>query len=985
MKPVTALRSRELGLASLLFLLSGATGLAYQVLWFKSFTQLWGNSVLALAAVTSSFLLGLALGAKVLGSFSDSCRRPLSWYGAFEVAIGVWALVVPALSALLRTHVSGLTFGLEVDSTAGALVRGLLTFLCIGPACFLMGGTLPLMVGHFTRSGRTGSFVGWFYAINTFGAALGCYVAGFHVLPALGLVTTNLTAVALNLALGTVALRLGGLAEPALRRERRVSPVLARAAATAETIAFPRVLAATALVGCAALSLQMVWTRQLSLVLGGTTYAFSAVLFVVLLGIALGSLIYDRVPSERLRRPGTMAFFILATMLGVFAGQQLLPFLAQLVGSVRDLRASQVFNASLCVSASVLLELVPALGFGILFPFLVDQGSRGRERAGAALGSIYASNTIATIVGCWMTSVVLIPSLGTAKTVAVAQMLLGAAFLVTVRPSTVAGMVGSLATAGAAAAAIAVAGLELDPRALNSGFHLYGTIPVDRVGKVLYFEEGGTCNVLVTRVQDNVALRVNGKVDASSEGDMTMQLGLGYLPRFVRPEADDVLVIGFGSGVTAGASLLFPGTRVTCCELEPAVLEASRFFREVNHRPLDRPGLTVVHDDGRHFLQAHRRTYDLILSEPSNPWIAGISALFTEEFYETARDRLAEGGILAQWIQTYSLSSEEYAMLLRTLRSVFPYANVVRISEGDSIVLASERPILGGGAELAVAQRLVDSTPAVAEDLDRWFGTSDVAGLLLEHVVLGDAQVDAFVAGAGGDTVHRDSNMRLEFDAPRRLYQSPLLLDELADALVAAIDPAWQIELWRRWESPDSPGAVSGPLADALADVSRLLHAADRREATRRLAAFAGEAGIEHAHFDAMRLTAAGEDAFERESFGATVRGIAAASEHEAHELGVWFWDRKRYGEARAVFEELAALHPRSATALGRFARVLGRVGEGAEADRAFAAALSMDPFNNEVRQAERRLRDDRARAGRMTVVTSAETVAGTTAAGSGQ
>src|SRR6185295_17020180 len=234
---------------------------------------------------------------------------------------------------------------------------------------------------------------------------------------------------------------------------------------------------------------------------------------------------------------------------------------------------------------------------------------------------------------------------------------------------------------------------------------------------VLYYKEGAACNVIVTEHFIDRALAVNGKVDATSQGDMDMQLGIAYLPRFLRPEAKNVLVIGYGSGTTSGASLLFPGTKVTCCEIEPAVYGASDEFSRVNHQPDKNPNFKILFDDGRSHLQGTRDHYDLILSEPSNPWLAGVASLFTTEFYALCREKLGGRGVLGQWIQLYSFSDAEYALVIRTATSSFKYAALLRISSSDTVLLCSDAPILPDRATIDASQELLEALPAVRADL----------------------------------------------------------------------------------------------------------------------------------------------------------------------------------------------------------------------------------------------------------------------------
>jgi hypothetical protein len=278
-----------------------------------------------------------------------------------------------------------------------------------------------------------------------------------------------------------------------------------------------------------------------------------------------------------------------------------------------------------------------------------------------------------------------------------------------------------------------------------------------------------------------------------------------------------VLVIGLGSGTTSGASLLFPETSVACAEIEPAVARASAHFEGVNHRPFASERFALVLNDGRAHLQGARARYDLILSEPSNPWMAGVSNLFTLEFYRAVRDRLAPGGVLAQWIQAYSLTPSDYALVARTVLEVFPHGLLLRLPGTDTILLASERPLDPERDAVERAQALVDSLSPVKADLERWLGTADVRSLLVRHRLLGDAGLRSLLARDGGRGINTDRDLRLEFDAPLRLFDRAVDSSEVEKSLLFAADTEVLAALWKRWGCGPSQAAALRELTDHFA------------------------------------------------------------------------------------------------------------------------------------------------------------------------
>jgi predicted membrane-bound spermidine synthase len=948
--------SQPVLLGSLLFFASGFTGLAYEVLWFKRFAHVWGSSSLATAAVVGSFLLGLGLGAHFLGGLADRVKKPLVLYGAFELAIGLLALVIPHAIGLLSAFAGELYGSFAGRPLAHYFARLGLTFLVIGPPTVLMGATLPLMVRQFATaaSGVRGS-AGWLYAVNTLGAATGCYVTGFHLLSRFGLGGTNWIMACANLAIGAAALLLARDLRPA--EAEREAPADAREPTSLAGRSHAVLYAVSALTGFTALVLQIVWVRQLSLVLGGTTYAFTAVLFVVLIGIGAGSALFRRLSASA--RLELLPVFALPVLIAATViGQVLLEPLTLSVAGVVVRRASESYNACVCVAASAALELVPALVMGMLFPYLVHLTRRGVAQAGVAVGRIYATNTLGTILGASLCGVLIVPWVGTTGAVELALVGYGVA-LVALWPlaSPGARLVAPLIAAALVAGALLVVRAP-DPRITNGGGYKYGvtmTRSIQAEDTILMFEEGPMTSVLVTEHQGRVYLRVDGKVDATSEGDMGTQLGLAYFPRFLRPEARDVLVIGYGSGSTAGASTLFHDTRVVCCEIEPAVYAANRFFAHVNHDPPRRPNFEIVLDDGRSYLQAIDREFDLIISEPSNPWMPGIANLFTREYYESARAKLAPGGLVAQWVQVYDFELGEYALIARTLTSVFPHVALVRVHAQDTILLASEQPLALSPELVTRAQALVASNPAVQQDLQRTFGTVDVRALFLQHWFLDEPGLARLIARDPRQDLNTDGNMRLAFDAPRRIFREPLSTapPDIDRNIVAVADVEAFAERFR------ALGCGAGQLA-ALVPVLQSLREYGRSDAAQELAERLLALTPDTARSERVLVSIAarplGDDA--------TWRALESLPLETATQVGSRLRELRVFDAALAVFERLVRRHPDSGETWAHMALNLHWLGRWSEGDAAWKRALALEPGRADFEQGYRSFVDARQRAG---------------------
>jgi spermidine synthase len=944
---------------SILFFVSGMTGLSYEVIWFKQFSHVWGSSTLAMGSVVGSFLFGLGLGGYLCGRIADRVRRPVFWYGLFEIGVGLLATVIPWGTDLVWRFSAQYYAALRESFVAYALVRCATTLLVIGPACLLMGGTLPLLVRQFAPRAGLGRAAGWLYGVNTLGAAAGCYFIGFHLLPELGLFWTNVSTAMANLVVGFVAVAWSGrvaddagLATKSIPAETIAGDVAGggkrQVSRPAGAVTAAYVIAG--MTGGAALVLQTVWSRQLTLVLGSSTYAFTAVLFVVLGGIGMGSLLYRALFGKGARDAGTAAGMVVVLILSTIGGMRLLPFVAQFVGTAVLLRGNFVLNALVCVGASIVLEFVPAVAMGVLLPFLVELAGRSASAAGRVVGNVYACNTVGTLFGAVATSVWFVPAWGTRAAAAGGL----AAYVV-------AGLLlaGSAGRSRGAFAALAVAALSVvwffrvpeNPLDTNMGMFMYGYNRKDQIeSEVLFFKEGAATNVLVTRMRGETGLRVNGKIDGSAgAGDMPMQLGLAYLPRFLNPHARNVLVIGFGTGTTSGTSGLFPRTHVTCCEIEPEVVKAAAFFASVNHSPhrWTCPRFTVVYDDARAYVQGTNEKYDLILSAPSNPWIAGVSNLFTAEFYGIAARKLTAGGIFAQWIQSYSLTPDDYAMVVRTVCDVFPHQRLIRVTRGDTILVGSNEPLDRDATIVRDAQRLVDASPAMQSDLTTYFQTSDVAAILLTRVLLDEAGLQRLLDADGSKHRNSDGNLQLEFRAARHLYA--VGGDRLTrQSVMSAARSEWFVGQFKRLGCEQQQ-------AEALHYLAGLFRVAGLVETAGRLAEFGLSQDPHNPKLLADELLILPYP--DPELLDRLLAVAEPSAAIEATRVGRAYLQNRQYSAAVTVFERLCAKFPDSATSWVNLALSHYSQGNRDEALKAIHRGLELDPANEQGLRASMMLR----------------------------
>lgn len=847
------------------YCLSGAAALLYQVAWARLLTLYMGHTVAAVGTVLAAFMGGLAVGAALAGRLAPRLarERALAWYARLEIVIAVCALFIPfgltALEPLLRVAYadgSGPWFG---------LVRALSSLLLVAVPAAAMGGTFPFavhwLVGHAARAARD---TGVLYAVNTAGAAIGAAVTGFVLLPMLGLRLTMLIGVAINLGVAFTAFRLSSSPTPAVSATpRRRSPAVDRAGVTDHASAAWVAAVGVGLSGFVALVYEVAWTRALAVVIGPTTYAFTTMLVVFIVGIAGGAAVASRI-AHRVRQPplwlaATLVLAAVAACGASLAFGQIPLAIAGIVSAPTATLTSVVAREALLI-APLLLPMTMA--FGAAFPFAVAVAARRAERVAADVARVYVFNTVGAIGGALAGSFLLIPIVGLQRSILLGGIVLvgaGAliAFAVTSRLAARAGIV-------AAALGLTAAGLSLpawNPNLISSGAYKYAT---DRIagdleasldaGELLYYGEGAAGTVAVRRVAGTTALAIDGKVDASNGGDMLTQKLLAHLPLMLHPSPREVAVIGFGSGVTVGAALQHPLTRLDALEISPEVIAASSFFREENHHALSDSRTRLVVADGRTHLMLSKQTYDVIISEPSNPWMAGIAALFTREFFAAARSRLRPGGILCQWAHTYDIRDTDLRSIVATFASVFPDGAMWLVGDGDLLLIGSNTPAV----DLVGNMERGWQRPGVATDL-AMVGVRDVFGVL-SLFLAGSAGLKEYGAGP----IQRDDHLALEFSAPTGIYGARAgdnveMLRRLAAAspppAIASARASATAAMWRdvglMYLDAKAPGPAYEALARAvehgaederaLTGLSRAAAAARREDAAKALLAHVGQ------------------------------------------------------------------------------------------------------------------------------------------------
>ena len=779
---------------ALLLFGSGFCALVYQVAWLRLLRLIFGSSTPATAAVLAIFMAGLGFGSLVLGPRADRDRNPLALYGRLELGISVAAALSPLLIVLARQLYFAAGGSLGLGPGLGAVLRLLLAAIVLGVPTFLMGGTLPAMSRAAERSSDQGRrLLGLLYGVNTLGAVAGALTTTFFSIEVLGIRQTIWVAALINLLVALFARKWAsepGEAADVAADETVFETAVEEGGSTPPQAPFLFVMLAAGVVGFAFFLMELVWYRMLSPLLGGSSYTFGLILAIALLGIGAGGLLYGA--GSRQRRPTLGAFAATCALEALFI---VLPFaagdrLALLARLLRDL--STLGFSGLVVSwlvVTVLVVLPAAVVAGYQFPLLVALLGSGSRGVGREVGLTYASNTLGAIGGSLAGGFGLIPLLtapGVWRLVTVVLILLALlATLLEVRgtrlkpslalPVSVA-MLALLLCASRGPTAfwrhspIGAGRVQFsfsDPNQLRSAIH--------QKSRAVRWEADGLESSVALQAVDGISLMVNGKSDGHARTDAPTQVMSGLVSAALHPEPRTALVIGLGTGSTAGWLAEVPSMeRVDVVELEPAVLPVAEACAPVSQDALSHPKVQLLIGDGREVLMTTRERYDVIFSEPSNPYRAGIASLFTRDFYGAVADRLTERGIFVQWLQGYEIDGQAVRTTLATLGSVFPSVESWEVHRADLLLVA------GGQAPDHDLQRLakvLEGEP-YRSAMNKVWGVEGLEGFYSAFVA--DNSFTNRVREAEGDWINTDDRPIMEFRFARNVGRKGLFrIDDL--------------------------------------------------------------------------------------------------------------------------------------------------------------------------------------------------------------
>jgi spermidine synthase len=788
------------------FFLSGLAGLIYEVLWVRMIDKVIGSAPFAVATVLAVFMGGLSLGSYLAGRRIDRIPEKkilLSLYGKLEVAIGLYGLVLPVFMVMVKPAYSFAYNHLFQSFWIYSLFTFFgCTLLLILPTA-LMGATLPILcrfyVAHLDHLGaRTGRL----YGINTIGAAVGACLAGFFLIQHYGVWGSIFFAAGINFIVGISCIFVGrkGIASgqnPPKSPFKKGGLQGGRSGLGGDDINWSLWIFAVS--GFCAMAYEVIWIRLLGLIIGPTTYSFTLVIATFIIGLALGSLFFgwlgDRVrgvfPLLVLTQIGAA---LLALLVSQFLGNSQF-FFAKLIYTFQDR-----FNEMILIQSIVvfLVLLTPTLLLGATFPLVAKIYARSLTHMGRSIGTAYALNTIGAISGSFIAGFVLIPFLGKEnglRLIIAFQLAFSIAAWAVVGLKTRQKISQWLALSGMAIIGIALLlnfpswnrqflsfgryhnfkDIEGDMirtsffKALTSGPEILARHETGR--EIVFYGDGTGGFTTVEKLTDSLGtikytLLNSGKPDASSHGDRSTQTLLAHVPLLFHPNPENIMVLGLASGMTAGEALLYPIKRMDALEINRQVVKACEFFRPWNNNCLSDPRSRIIVQDGRNHLELTKETYDVIISEPSNPWMAGLANLYTFDFFRTVRKRLKDNGIFVQWIHSYEMDWYTFSMAGRTFSEVFPNGLLMKTltGVGDYLLVGFKG---NKGLNTAVAQKNLTYAQK-----SRNMSLKDPR--LLFHLIISEDLKGLF----GPGPIHTDNRPLLEFAAPKQLYKSDASIEK---------------------------------------------------------------------------------------------------------------------------------------------------------------------------------------------------------------
>ncbi len=768
---------------------SGFCALIYQTTWLREFRLIFGASTAATAAVLGIFMAGLGFGGIILGRISEKRARPLAFYAWLELFIALSAAVSPVLIFYARKFYIDFGGTMAAGMLNGTLIRLAMATIILGPSTFLMGGTLPAAARAVVKPDDVSRrALGSLYGVNTLGAVTGALFGTFYSFEHFGNHFTLWGATAINLIVAAAAFIVAKLlpkleaGEKGEVSEEETDPVVSKVF----------VWFAAAVVGFAFFLMEMVWYRMLGPLIGGSTFSFGLILAWALLGIGLGGVAYALFDLKRSASLRAFAVTCAAEALFIAIPYALGDRVAVATMLLRPLGTLGFYGHVTAWSEICLLVIFPAAFIsGIQFPLLVALLGKGRHGVGVQTGAAYAWNTIGALLGSLAGGFGFIPLLSAPGVWKLVVIVLSAVAIVAIgiRSDEQTGWVRALLPLGTAILAPVLMLISVGPTAfwrhspIGIGrLKLYDVSPNDLrnamqdIRRHIISDVDGVESSVGIQNADGISFIVNGKSDGNTRSDAGTQVMSGLIGAVLHPNPKQAMVVGLGTGSTAGWLAAVPTIEhVDVAELEPVVLNVAKLCAPVNRHALENPKVRVIIGDGRELLLTSRTNYDLIVSEPSNPYRAGVASLFTREFYESVKNRLNPGGIFLQWVQSYGIDDRTIETFYRTLGAVFPNIESWQPQTGDLLLVASKEPLQYDASAL---RERISSEPFKQAMVASWRGTQ-LEDFLAHYV--GNLKMTRAIQNLEPGPINTDDRPVIEFafarsiDAPNGFQINNLL------------------------------------------------------------------------------------------------------------------------------------------------------------------------------------------------------------------
>lgn len=968
------------------FFLSGMSGLIYEVLWIRMIVKIIGSAPFSMSIILTVFMGGLGFGSYLAGRYVDRIKRPLDMlklYGGLELVIGLYAFLIP----FIMIGVHPLQTILYNQLYNYFIIYNILTFiicaviLCVPVIC--MGATLPVLSRFYiSRLGHLGTHVGRLYGLNTIGGALGSMICGFWLIHLWGISGTLFFAVGINVLIGLSCMMVGFKARGhhALQtaaettKERKSPDTIPDEALSAPVFQRRAALTIFFISGFCAMAAQVIWTRLLGLIVGPTTYSFTIVLVTFITGLALGGMVFgylaDRIKNTlRLLIATQIAAALLVLFISHLLGNSQL-FFAKLIYTFKD----HFGSLSMAKAGTLFVFMIlPTLFFGAAFPLVGKIYTQAVEKIGRSIGFAYMVNTAGALLGPFFAGFILIPLLGketSIKVVVSLQLIISTGIMIywVFRSGqrlkqwtwiTMPALIGLILCFFYPAWNQRLLSIgkyqdfenfkkEIDTTGWTASL-FSGQKILDKIEKVdlVYYGEGiGGFTTVTKHVNPmgviNYVLANSGKMDASSHKDMQTQTLLCHFPMLYHRNPQSVMVIGLASGITAGEVLIYSVKQLDILEINDQVIEASHIFRHWNNNVLSDPRTSLIIQDARAHLQLTEQRYDVIISEPSNPWMAGLAALFTSDFFASVKSRLNDEGVFAQWIHAYQMDWDTFSLIGRTFAQAFPNSLLVNMTpsrqDGDYLLVGCK-----GETEPGFQN--------VQEKLASFHRSKNLSlhdpSLLYWQVISNN--LDALF---GQGFINSDNHPRLEFAAPKLMYhEDKQIAENLQKRRLQALSEGMKNLILHNRTSIDSQidfaaytFSVYNPLVD-IVDISR----ATPLQNERFMNIFDDYCANNIMDYSSLRDDGLKQRCadIQTDVLEEKIKGMPNQTEAYAY-LAYLYSLMDRPTDAIRNYQELLKINPGSITAHTQLGIALAQQGRIEEAAGHFAEALKLDRNNPE-------------------------------------